>query len=147
MKRLTAFILALAMVFVLGVVAVADGTASSINPQQRGHVAYLESKYGTRRAQDIIEGYKKSTTTSQTVIQKEIRESDEERANAVYEIPQPGTGNADLSRLRVGDYFWMSGRYYYVGRFTTINGARVLVAFPADGHGNIDVLQPRYFYV
>lgn len=142
MKKLLAAALALAVMLSIGMTALAaDGIPTlQINPQQRGHIAYLESLYGERKAKKIVSDYGKSNPDiPDRLVPNGITEG------SGIEIPQPGA--LDLGTLRVGDYFTIRGDRYVVGRFSQVGPAAVLVAYPVNDRGVSDPGSPRYFYL
>lgn len=150
MKRLTSLGLALLLTLAVGAGLAEtpqDVPKMEINPQQRGHVAYLESLYGKSRAEKIIEEYKHTPFfVSNAPDREHLKPNNITEGTGIY-IPQPSTSTPNWDNLRVGDYFTYNGQYYYVGRFTTISNARVLVAYPSTQYGVFDASSPRYFYV
>lgn len=146
MKKLTSVLLALILATTVGASALANAVLpeGNVRPEQRGHVALLESIYGKTKTQEILEAYKHTASRSAPVPKHSIPEKIEEGVEIYYPIPDGSV--PDLSRLRVGEYFTLNGRYYMVGRFSTVAGARVLVAFPATRDGAADPTNPKYFY-
>lgn len=145
MKKWMAIALTLTMVLALGATALAAPTAE-INPKQKGHVAYLESIHGKEGAKKVLQSYHETTV----LVAKDVPIT--HQLNNVTEgtgiiISQPGSTAPVWSNLRVGDYFTYNGSMYYVGRFTTLNNAQVLVAYPASSTGYYDPSSPRYFYI
>lgn len=143
MKKLIAVLLLMVSVFSVGATTLADDIPKSIiNPQQQGHIAFLESQFGEKQAKKIVEGYgRPSTAIPEYLIPNYVTE------DVGIIISQPDSQMPELSRLKVGDYFTMNGRRYIVGRFATAGAAQVLVAFPVDKDGNADVESARYFYL
>lgn len=146
MKKWTAIVLALAMTLALGASALAVPTAE-INPQQKGHVAYLESIHGKAGAKKVLQSYHETT-----VLVAKDTPAAQQPLNNITEgtgivISQPSSTAPVWSSLQVGDYFTHNGSLYYVGRFTTLSNARVLVAYPAASTGYYDPTSPRYFYI
>lgn len=145
MKKTLTAMLALALALSLsGTVALASSIPSSnVNPQQKGHVAYLESTYGKQEANKILKGYgraqdpPKHTPQPPTYIPP---------WNGGIIIPPPGPSEPVWGSLKVGDYFSSGGQLYIVSRITVITGSSVLIAYPVN-YGIIDYMNPRYFYI
>lgn len=150
MKRFAAMVLSLALMSAMvSTVALADyPPAQAVNPQQKGHVAYLEAQYTKREAQKILTDYGRAdvhheeapvaTSPPGTVI-----------AGGGAFVPNTNTNSSAsvLTTLRPGDYFVDNGLRYRVERFTYVSNAPVLVAYRVSASGYILDITPRYFYL
>lgn len=146
MKKLYALMLALVMMMSTGLtIAFADQYPANVNPQQRGHVAYLDATYGTKKADTILNGYGRPSTQKTPEIYTYV--PPQPINTGVIIIPQPSTNTPVWGNLQVGQGFTVNGQNYIVGRFSYVANARVLVAYPVQWNGVIDYAQPRYFYI
>lgn len=145
MKKLLTVAVALLLALSMSATAMAvEGIPGlNVNPQQMGHIAFLEAEYGTRRAKKILDSYQKPDSD----LPEGLIPEPENPLNGSIEIPQPGSQVVDLHKLRVGDYFTMHGRRYIVGRITFVGPSPVLVGFPIDANGVANPADPRYFYL
>lgn len=144
MKKATSAMLALSMALALSGSALASNIPSAnVNPQQKGHVAYMESEYGKQRAQEIINGYGRAQEPPKRYNQVPAGAV----VNPIIYIPSPTPTPPVWGNLRVGDYFVVDGQRYIVGRITVITGSQVLIAYPVNSYGVPDYMNPRYFYI
>lgn len=149
MKKTTSTLLALSLALAIGVGVAGAETIpkQKVNPQQSGHVAYLESLYGQKKAAKIIDEYGRIPYFVAGTALPEYLEEAQVQTGAPTTIVQPSISGPDWASLRVGDYFTYNGQLYYVGRFATVAGSRMLVAYPATAYGIFDPSTPRYFYI
>lgn len=141
-------IVATALAFLLTAAASGPALANKIptnqvNPQQRGHVAYLESLYGEKKAKEIIKDYGRVQQPPHAAKYQYMPYP----YDYVWYPAPPISQSSGLENLMVGDYFYNNSQLYLVGRFTVIGNARVLVAYPVNAAGSADYAQPRYFYL
>lgn len=147
MKKFSAIMLAVVMLFSTGLtIAFAEHYPDNVNPAQRGHIAYLDATYGTKKADRILEGYGRPSTQKTQENTGVYVPPQRVGSNAVI-IPQPGSNTPDWSNMYIGQYFRVNGQDYVVARFTTVTNARAMVAYPVMPNGQIVDTAPRYFYI
>lgn len=156
-----AMMMALVTALSVGLIAQAETiSAETINPQQKGHVYYLDSVYGETEASRIIAGYEDSPTADHQRSAPQAPASAQSvqttgayageiivNAGSPIIIPHTSSTTPQWTNLRVGDLFTVDGQTYQVGRFAVVAGSNVLVGYPVTANGYAQVSQPRYFYL
>lgn len=128
MKKLLALLMTLCLLTLFGATALAQTIPSSVNPQQMGHPAYLESVYGKRKADQIIKDYGPPSTTHVPDPVDPWNRDGSLSKPFVY-------GVTSAYRFVPGCYFTSMGILCRMIEYTTYNGRAAMYAYVCNADG------------